>query len=246
MSRPLAAIVELQTLISRLRSAEALLDGIPDWMKELHEEYSAHKSQIEELDEAVSDAAATRRQAESAVADYQEKLKHFQGQIAQVRTQREYGALLQEIDTVKEGIKTSEEEAFAAMERQDAAQSSLDEERKAFEELDRRYAVELEKWEKEKPEVQKKAEALRAEIAELRSQVPRQHLAHFERLLERHSGQALAPIREVERPKGPRIWHCGACNYRVRPQAVVEIRGQEALVECDSCKRLLHYAETAE
>ncbi len=34
-------------------------------------------------------------------------------------------------------------------------------------------------------------------------------------------------------------WSCGACNYRVRPQVVVEIRTQGSLIECDSCKRIL-------
>lgn len=83
-------------------------------------------------------------------------------------------------------------------------------------------------------------------VDELRGKVERRHLAHFDRLLERHNGVALASIREMEqRSKGPRMWHCGACNYRIRPQVVVEIRGEDALIECDSCKRILYFDEAA-
>ncbi len=63
----------------------------------------------------------------------------------------------------------------------------------------------------------------------------------FDRILDRYPGGALAPVRSIERPgKGQREWHCGACNYRVRPQAVVEIRNGSNLVQCDSCKRILY------
>ena len=59
--------------------------------------------------------------------------------------------------------------------------------------------------------------------------------------LDRYPGGALASVRLIERPgsKGQREWHCAACNYRVRPQTVVEIRNGSGLVQCDSCKRIL-------
>jgi predicted nucleic acid-binding Zn-ribbon protein len=36
------------------------------------------------------------------------------------------------------------------------------------------------------------------------------------------------------------MWHCGACNYRVRPQSVVMVRNEGALQPCDSCQRILY------
>jgi len=49
-------------------------------------------------------------------------------------------------------------------------------------------------------------------------------------------------VRPLERGiKSAQMWTCGFCNYRVRPQVVVQIRNEGALVECDSCKRLLYY-----
>ena len=132
MSNYLPTVIELHAAVTKLRTAEELLDGIPDWMQELHEEHSARKAEIDELDAA-----------------------------SLVRNQREYGALLQEIDGAKEQIKGLEEQALAAMERQEEAESKLGEERQSFAELDARYAVELEKWEAQKPQVAEEAERLR-------------------------------------------------------------------------------------
>jgi predicted nucleic acid-binding Zn-ribbon protein len=241
MNPSLETVVELQQAILRIKEAEQRLHGIPDWMRELHDEHAARKAEIDELEQTVEEAARDRRTAEAAVADSQEKLKKFQQQINRVSTQREYGALLQEIDTVKSQIGGYEEQAFSSLERHDQKQKELEERQDGFRELDSRYAAELARWESEKPAIAQQVTTLREQIEDLRRKLPRQVLAQFERILERNPAGALAPVRLIERPgRGPREWHCGVCNYRVRPQAVVEIRNGDSLVQCDSCKRVLY------
>lgn len=244
MNPNLDTVVELQQAILRLRDAEQRLHGIPDWMRELHDEHASRQAEIRELELAIEEAARERRAAEAAVADAQEKLKKFQQQINRVSTQREYGALLQEIDTAKSQIAGYEEQAFSSLELHDQKQKELAERREGFRELDGRYRAELARWEDEKPSIASQAGALGEQIETLRRKLPRPVLAQFERILERNPASALAPVRLIERPgRGPREWHCGVCNYRVRPQVVVEIRNGEGLVQCDSCKRILFLEE---
>ena len=246
MSQYLETIVELQDALSQLREAETRLNSIPDWMRELHDEHSTIKAEIDTIHEAVEAAARERRTGEAAAADAQEKLKKYQQQINRVSTQREYGALLQEIDTVKTQISSSEEQALSSLDRHEKAEKELAARKESFQELDRRYAAELNRWEKEKPGVAKQVQELKTRIAELRARIPRPVISQFDRILERNPGGALSAIRLIERPgKGQREWACTSCNYRVRPQTVVEIRNGESLVQCDSCKRIL-YVEAAE
>jgi predicted nucleic acid-binding Zn-ribbon protein len=240
MNPHLDTIVELQSNLSDLKEAEQRLHGIPDWMRELHDEHVTRKSEIDALERSLEEAARERRTAEAVTQDAQEKLKKYQQQINRVSTQREYGALLQEIDTVKAQISSSEEQALSSLERHDKAQQELTEKREGFRELDERYAAELSRWEGEKPAIAKRVADLRAHIAELRTRMPRNVSSLFDRILERHPSSALAAVRQLERPGGKqREWHCSACNYRVRPQVVVEIRNTGNLVQCDSCKRIL-------
>lgn len=240
MNPHLDTIVELQSDISQLKEAEQRLHGIPDWMRELHDEHAARKAEIDALQQSLDEAARERRTADAATQDAQEKLKKYQQQINKVSTQREYGALLQEIDTVKTQISSSEEQALSSLDRHDKAEQDLKEKRESFRELDERYAAELARWEAEKPAIAKRVDELSARLAELRSRLPRNVLSLFDRILERNPGNALAEVRIIERPGGKqREWHCSACNYRVRPQVVVEIRNTGNLVQCDSCKRIL-------
>lgn len=239
MAKPLDTIVELQHALSHLREAERQLDGIPDWMTELDAEHQERKAEIESLESQAEEAASERRAAEGEISHMQEKLKRYQQQINEVSTQREYGALLQEIDTAKGRISELEDVAFGAMERIDQANKALEEQREAFRDLDERYQVELQKWESEKPVIAEQAEKLRGTVETLRERLPRGQLALFERVYDRTDGQAMAAIRKVERARGAAMWHCAACNYNVRPQVVVEIQDRGALLHCDSCKRIL-------
>jgi predicted nucleic acid-binding Zn-ribbon protein len=149
---------------------------------------------------------------------------------------------LQEIDTAKRQIDQVEEQALASIERSEEAQRQLQEQQGSFKELDERYNTELEKWEAQKPEVARKASDLRQLAEDLKGKLAPQTLALFQRIRQHYDGQALAEVLPIDR-KGPRTWHCGACNYRVRPQAVVAIQTQGAIEACDSCKRILYLPE---
>jgi predicted nucleic acid-binding Zn-ribbon protein len=242
MNLHLDTIVELQNAINQLKGAEQRLSGVPDWMRELHDEHAGRKAEIDALQQAAETAAKDRRAAEAVTQDAQEKLKKYQQQINRVTNQREYGALLQEIDTVKTQISSSESQAFSALERHEKSEKELNEKRESFRELDERYSAELARWEAEKPEVARQIAELKEQIAGLRGKLPRQVVSVFDRVLDRNPSGAISPVRPIERPPGKtqREWACSSCNYRVRPQSVVEIRNSGSLVQCDSCKRILY------
>ena len=122
-------------------------------------------------------------------------MKHFQQQVSKVRNQREYGALLTEIDTVKQQTTTLEDTALAALTRSEEIAVELAERRAVFADLDARYQAELVKWEAEKPIVAERAAALKAEVEALEVGLPRPILGHLRRIFERYNGETLAIVR---------------------------------------------------
>ena len=243
MPATLDAIVNLQTTLNELAAANQRLHSIPDWMQELHEEHSGRQAEIDAVAEAAEAADRERREAEAATTDAEERLKHYQQQISRVSTQREYGALLKEIDTVKGLIRDAEQKALEALEKNEESLKQLEEQREAFRDLDGRYQAELAKWESEKPAVAAAIDELKQRCKELRDQVPRPVLTLFDRIYERYDGQALSRVRQLEAIRGNTMWHCEACSFNVRPQIVVEIKTGGRLNHCDSCKRILYWDE---
>ena len=239
-------IVSLHTTLTELVAADLRLNSIPEWMSELHEEHSEKKGEIEAVEAEAEAADQERREAEAALEDAQEKQKRYQEQLGQVSTQREYGALLTEIDTTKSQIAESEKTALEATERKEEAEAKSKELREAFRDLDERYGAELEKWEGEKPAVADTIKNLTRRSDELRDSIPRNMLVLFDRLYERSDGKALARVRRMQVPRGNAMWHCEECSYNVRPQILVEIRNQGTLNQCDSCKRILYWEDEGE
>ncbi|MDX1501854.1 MAG: hypothetical protein R3325_05785 [Thermoanaerobaculia bacterium] len=241
MTRHLDTIVELQEALDERRLAEERLSGIPDWMRELHDEHSEKSEEIEALEQEAETALLEHRAAAGEVSDLQQKRAHYQEQISQVRNQREYGALLHEIDAAKETARRYEEQGLAALERHEEARERAASLRDDFAELDQRYSTELDKWEAEKPSVTEQIEKLDGRIEALKERLPKPILIAFERIFERYQGSALTEVMATEQMgKKPKIYHCATCNYRVRPQAVVEIVNQGRIVTCDSCKKILY------
>ncbi len=238
-------VVALHKTLIELEAANQRLNTIPEWMRELHEEHSAEKAEIEAVEAEGSAAETERREQEAKLNDAEELQRKYQEQLGQVSTQREYGALLKEIDAAKSQIAESERVAIEAAERKDQAAAKLSELREEFRDLDTRYSAELEKWESEKPAVADTVRQLEARTEELRAEIPRGQLVLFDRLYERNAGAALARVHKMKVARGNAMWHCDACSYNVRPQTVVEIRNGGAVSQCEGCKRILFWQDEA-
>lgn len=220
------------------------LNGVPEDMRALHDEYTAARAEIDALVAGAEEAARERRAREGAVADSLEKVKKFQQQVSRVRNQREYGALLTEIDTAKTTLRGLEDGALEILERAESTTRTLAERREAFADLEARYAAALAAWEAKKPSVAERVRALKSEADRIRAELPRNIVAQYERVSERYRGDALAPIARTERAGGTVLWHCASCNYQVRAQVAVEIRTRGAIVQCEGCRRFLVAADS--
>jgi predicted nucleic acid-binding Zn-ribbon protein len=245
MTDSLQQLIRLCQSMQLLAADTALLAGVPDEMRALHEEFTRESAALEKLEQDAESAALERRKADAAIADAQEKQKHFQQQVGRVRNQREYGALLTEIDNAKQNAKALEEGALSALERSEELVKELAARRQAFGELEGRYQEAMARWEAEKPEVARRAAERQADVKALEEGLPRPVLAHLKRIFERYRGEALSLLKRAERTGAAAIWHCGSCNYQIRAQVAVEIRTRGAIVQCEGCKRFLRPEDAA-
>jgi predicted nucleic acid-binding Zn-ribbon protein len=232
-------LAEYHRLARELAQESARLHGVPEEMRALHDEHAAARAALDELAARADGALRERVAREGEVADAQERLRKFQQQVSRVRNQREYGALLGEIDGAKAALRGLEDGVLELLERAEAAKRELAERESAFGELAERHAAGLAAWEAKKPAVAARVAELEAAVAALRAELPKGIVSQYGRLAERYQGEALATLARTERAGGTVLWHCSACNYHVRPQAALEIRSRGVLSQCDGCRRFL-------
>jgi predicted nucleic acid-binding Zn-ribbon protein len=239
MTDPLSKLIEFHRVASELAATRDQLAGVPEEMRSLHEEYVEARSALDALEAEAERARTERRQAEAAIADAQERLRKFQHQVPMVRNQREYAALLTEIDTAKAEIKRLEEAALESLDSAERIGSEVQERQSGFAEVKARYDEQLAAWEARKPEVARRADELAHAADQLRGELPRPIVAQYQRIAGRYEGAALSPLRRADTPGTTTVWFCSTCNYQIRPQVAVEIRSRGTIVQCEGCKRFL-------
>ena len=231
MTDTISQLVHLSRSMQSLASASALLAGVPESMRALHDEFTAAKAELDALDASATQAALDRRQAESAIAEAQEKLKHFQQQVSKVRNQREYGALLTEIDTVKQQSKTLEDAALAALRalRGDCPTAA---ERRAASLISMRAT--RPSWSTGRPKSPSSPSAPRSSRPKWRRS--RSDCRGRSSAICGASSSATRATRwrSCARSSGRarrRSGICSSCNYQIRPQVAVEIRSRGTIVQ---------------
>jgi len=238
------SVVALQEAVDELAQVNDTLENLPPSMREVYQRYSASKSAIDEIQARIDTANLERRQAEVDAVEWQAKFEQLQAQIREVKTQREYGAILSETDLANDNKSSAEATALASLEIIEGADAELGPLKEAFAEVQDEYSQHEVSWKKEKPDLAARKEELTSLIEQLRDDLPGQIRTRFERTLAHTDGNAMSAVVAVDRTRGADMWACSNCSYRVRPQAVVEIRNQGKLLQCDGCRRFLFIEET--
>ena len=88
--------------------------------------------------------------------------------------------------------------------------------------------------EKERIELEQQITALQVGRNEIVSQLPSPIVALFEMLARGRKGIAV-----VEAANG----RCSSCQVRLRPQLFNNVRSNSTLIQCESCQRILYFAE---
>jgi len=226
----LLQLVRLQDLILDTRAARSTVQGAPARIEEIEQrfrernaEYVAVKQRFEALEE-------DQRTRSGELLQLEEHLKKYKADLMQVQNQREYAAMLREIDSIKASIAEHEEAILIDMEEIESTTKDLathEEHIKAERESVARERAEVESASAESSQT---IEVLTTERRSIESLLPRPLVAAILRLEEGRQGQVLSRAEEGV---------CQSCFVRVRPQVFQEIRRAQKIHYCSNCKRLL-------
>ena len=210
----------------------------PEHLAHIEAAYREALSQRDETERTLARAAERRRALESEILDLNEKLKKYQSQLQTVKTNREYGALLNELDVVKRDVRTREDEILALEEAASLATSELERRNEAFPGEEAGYEEQMKEWRAEQAVLSEEIAKAEGQAKALRAELDNRLLATFDRLARVRAGIAVAKVDMV----GPQTAACSACHVRLRPQLLSDLRLQRETVTCESCKRILYWA----
>jgi predicted nucleic acid-binding Zn-ribbon protein len=244
MGRMLEALLRLQMIErqlgevrNRLRTRSAAVEAQQNRLQEYIDEHEAlHQSALERQKDADS--------VELQLKEWAEQISHLRTSLNSTKTNKEYAAILTQINTLKadnskledKGLKLIGEVDEIRTQREEA-KTRIAEGEAALEEIKRTSSEEVTRLEGMLAEFETKRAAAAAEV-------PPVELEVFDRIASLRSGDAMAPI-EIHGKKPPHEYICGGCYMSTAAEHANALRTRDELRFCDSCGRILYLEEMA-
>jgi predicted nucleic acid-binding Zn-ribbon protein len=232
MHADLERVINLQQLDSKASQARKKLADAPEREKAFDERLIAAKERAADGKAKLAANQEARRAIEKEVAVHQGRLSKYRDQAMAVKTNHEYHAIQHEISHAQGEIKRYEDQILEAMVEADDLTATIKSAEAALATEQKTIDADRKKFQAEDAETQKSLDALGAERARVVEGLDKRVLAIYDAAYARRQGIAVAEAKDGI---------CTICHVRLRPQMFNEIRRNEAIVQCDSCQRILYY-----
>jgi uncharacterized protein len=230
----LKRLVRLQDLMQAVDAVDEEVAAIPAEVARLEKDLLRVQSEVESTRTAIQDLQKERRKLEMELMGVEAKITKYQGQLLEVKTNKEYQTMLHEIDGCRGERAALDEKILVEMEQAEkrnaeirALEERLKEKRRETEEGKRRLDERQGALTERKNDLLNDQKKLSAEVA------PR-FLEPFLKVARQRKGVALVAVRDEL---------CGGCHVRVMPKLIQQVRRATGLIACDSCKRFLYVPE---
>ncbi len=231
MNADLERLIQLQQAEDAIRRVEAILDAVPKRREERAAELSRARAALDQAKNALDTTQKNRRQRETALQDLEGKRSKYKGQLMEVKTNKEYTAMLHEIEGVEREIRSIEDQILGDMEAAESHAAQVKREEGIFAEAEAEHRTALRGLEAEQREAEAERARLVAERDEVAATLSEDVLQLFKRVA-RLRGSGVAEAKDGQ---------CQLCHVVLRPQMYVDLKKNEALMQCPSCSRVLFY-----
>lgn len=231
MNPDLEKLVHLHHVEAELKQVEAQLSEIPGKRRAIDERLGRDRGRLDAARGALDASQKARKQNEASVQDLEAKRSKYKGQLMEVKTNKEYTAMLHEIEGVERDIKAREDVILEEMEKAEGLAAAVKREEADFKAVEAEAKREQAELDAATARLEASASRLRSEREAAAASVPEAARELYARVA-RQRGSGVAEARDGM---------CQACHVRMRVQIWVEVRKNEQVFQCESCSRILFY-----
>jgi uncharacterized protein len=227
----LQTLINLQAIDTRIAGLEADAARLPREIAAIHAAVEDAKKNAEQAKARLDAARKDQRAKEKDLEVVQAKRSKNEARLYEVKTNKEYSAVLIEIEEIKQEKARMEEEVLVLMEAQERLTGDIREADARFKQRESEGRGQEATLKEQLRGIETDLAGVRTERKELAGKLPANILADYDRILRARAGLALVPVTKPN--------FCGACRMTITPQRLQELRAQSSLIPCESCGRYL-------
>lgn len=232
MLEQLKYLVELQSLEDKKTQLVRSCEETPKRMAEIQKEFEVFEGEYLARKADLDHARKLHRSLEQGIADLDAKIARSKLRMSEVKTNKEYQAMLKEIEELKKEIRSKEDGILEVMEKIDAlgrASKDLEKDLAARREV---MESQKEKLQGENDQLKERLDLIEAQQQKVRDKMDPVLLKRTEFLFQKQCGIAVAPVENGV---------CQICHLNIPPQKFIELQRDEVILQCPHCHRFLYW-----
>lgn len=233
----LEQLILLQKLDNEIAEHKKRLAEIPVQIDSERAELEEKKKILSIAKEEIDTLQKNRKELESEVQGENDHMAKAKTKLPAVKTNKEYTAILAEVDAIKEKVSGLEDKELEIMEILEEKQKEIPAIENKCKEEDDHFQEYKAKKDAELDRMTKEMDPLIARRENAMSQIEKVMVQRYEKLVKTRGGQAVVSLRENV---------CQGCHQQVLPQMVINVKVGESIQQCSNCLCFLHWEEASE
>ena len=227
-------LVALQHVDDDIYAIEQELKTAPEEVEELARRFAGQEEQRNRILDKLQHLREQQKRLEQDIEGENSRIKKSKSKLMQVENDREYQAVVREMDNMERQSRGREEDRMTLQEEIALQESNL-------QEID-------ESWGSLQAELEVKRENLDSRLTEARAK-----LAEMENLRKETCGEVPEPVLKRYEFIRRRLNHpvivpvdngvCSGCHIAIPPQVFIELQRGKQILSCPNCQRLIYWTQ---
>ncbi len=228
----LKCLIEYQKIEDKKNQLIRSSEEAPRRIAELERELESFEGQYLSKKEEHDNAKKTHHSVEQEIEDLGARMSRQKIRQSEVKTNKEYQAIIKETDETKKEISKGEESLLELMDTIERLGGEVAELEKELAERRRKMEEEKTVLLKESAELQSRLERLEGIRQFVRQKVTPELLKKTDFLFVKQAGIAVSSVENGV---------CSVCHMNIPPQKFIELQRDEDILQCPHCRRFLYW-----
>ena len=232
MNPQLQQLISLQEVNFEIQFLQKQLIENPKQVETSLTHLNKEKKELENAQQEIKDLQKTRSKLEQDAASENDKMAKTKVKLTAVKTNKEYTALLAEIESAKKKVTDLEDLELEIMESLETKESVIPEFKSKFSEEEKKFQEFKKQKEETSAIVEKNIAELKIKHDDIFKEIDPEWSHHYDKIIEARGGRAVVTIDHNI---------CQGCNQQILLQIAIEIKIGEKIHLCQHCSRILYF-----
>ncbi len=227
-------LIKLQDILLKEFKVEDEIEEIPAQLNKLKSKFDRLEHSLREEKENIENYKKTVEEITKNIESLNRDKEKYEGQILQIKTQKEYEALTSEIAQIEEKITLMKEQEEDLNNEIVKLTGEIENQEEEYEKLKGEIAEEEKRVQEELDKKRRELDEYLKEKEEISSGLDEEIIYKFEKIVKKKDGIGIVSIKNNI---------CMGCNMILPPQFVNDVRREDSIIFCPNCSRILYYYE---